>query len=134
MQNILYVIAAFSSDAIPVHLLTREAMANYLRKLNRHGMVVMHVTNRHLELASVVAGIAAENGLLARVSDTRDPSQISNPFKYGGTVVAVARSDKDFGKLTRAAGWNPKASDLAQRIWTDDYSNIVGAVIRKLNE
>ena len=97
-------------------------------------MVVMHVTNRHLELASVVAGIAAANGLLARVSDTPDPNQSIHPYKYGGTVVAAARNDEDFGKLARAPGWKPKVPDPALRVWTDDYSNIVGALIRKLNE
>ena len=50
---------AFSSDAIPVHLMTKEAMAIYLKKLAPGGVVIMHVSNRHLELASVVAGIAA---------------------------------------------------------------------------
>src|SRR5258707_8837945 len=60
----LIVVDAFSSDAIPIHLLTREAMALYLNKLTPRGMVVMHVSNRHLELASLVAGIAATNGHL----------------------------------------------------------------------
>jgi len=68
-----------------------------LRKLSAAWMVVMHVTNRHLELAPVVASVAAENGLLARVSDT-------------------ARSDEDFGKLTRATGWNPKVRSRAMGV------------------
>jgi spermidine synthase len=130
----LVIVDAFSSDAIPVHLLTREAMAGYLRKLGPHGMIVMHVSNRHLELASVVTGIAAANGLLARVSDANDPDEIANPYKYAGTVVAVARSEEDFGELAQAADWERKAPDPAQWVWSDDYSNIVGAVIRKLNE
>jgi hypothetical protein len=92
------------------------------------------VSNRHLELASVVTGIAAANGLLARVSDATDPDEIANPYKYAGTVVAVARSEEDFGELAQAVDWEKKAPDPAQRVWSDDYSNIVGAVIRKLNE
>ena len=52
----LIIVDAFSSDAIPIHLLTREAMAIYLAKLKPHGLIVMHVSNRHLELASVVKG------------------------------------------------------------------------------
>ena len=130
----LIVVDAFSSDAIPIHLLTREAMAIYLRKLSAHGVVVLHVSNRHLELASVVAGIAAANGLSARVSDTADPDEAANPYKFAGTVVAVARSDEDFGALALAPDWQPMTPDPAQWIWTDDYSNIVGAVIRKLKE
>jgi hypothetical protein len=82
----------------------------------------------------VVTGIATANGLLARVSDATDPDEIANPYKYAGTVVAVSRSEEDFGELAQAADWEKKAPDPAQWVWSDDYSNIVGAVIRKLNE
>ena len=130
----LIIVDAFSSDAIPIHLLTREAMAIYLKKLSPHGMVVMHVSNRHLELASVVAGIAAANGLIARVSDSSDLDEAANPYKFVATVVAVARSEEDFGALAQARDWALKAADPSQWVWTDDYCNIVGAVVRKLNE
>jgi spermidine synthase len=130
----LIIVDAFSSDAIPVHLLTREAMATYRSKLAPHGMVVLHVSNRHLELASVVAGIAAANGLLARVSDSTDPDEHANPYKYAGTVVAVAQREEDFGELAQRSDWQRKAADPTQWVWTDDYSHIVGAVIRKLRE
>src|SRR5262249_6418487 len=130
----LVIVEAFSSDAIPVHLLTREALAGYLKKLGPHGMVVIHASNRNLELASVVTALAAANGLPARVRDAAHPDEIANPDKYSGTVVAVARSEEDFGELAQTADWERKAPDPAQWVWSDDYSNIVGAVIRKLNE
>src|SRR5215510_9309452 len=130
----LIVVDAFSSDAIPIHLLTREAMAMYLKKLSPHGMVVMHVSNRHLELASVVAGIAAANGLIARASDSSDLDEAVNPYKFVGTVAAVARSEEDFGLLAQARDWALTTPDPSQWVWTDDYCNIVGAVFRKLNE
>src|SRR5215510_1834132 len=130
----LIVVDAFSSDAIPIHLLTREAMALYLKKLRPDGMVVMHVSNRHLELASVVAGIAAANGLIARVSDSSDLDEAVNPYKFVGTVAAVARSEEDFGLLAQARDWALTTPDPSQWVWTDDYCNIVGAVFRKLNE
>jgi hypothetical protein len=130
----LIIVDAFSSDAIPIHLLTREAMAIYLKKLSPHGMVVMHVSNRHLELASVVAGIAAANGLITRVSDSSDLDEAANPYKFVATVAAVARSEQDFGALAQARDWALKAPDPGQWVWTDDYCNIVGAVFRKLNE
>src|SRR5262249_48013338 len=63
------VIDAFTSDAIPIHLMTREAMAVYLKKLAPNGMVLVHVSNRHMELASVVAGIADANRLVTWVND-----------------------------------------------------------------
>ncbi|MGE0036292.1 MAG: spermidine synthase [Xanthobacteraceae bacterium] len=124
----LIVVDAFSSDAIPIHLLTREAMAIYLKKLAPHGMVVLHVSNRHLELASVVAGIAAANGLITRVHDGSDPGE---PYKYGGTVAAVTRHEDDFGMLASSPEWVPEP-DPKQWVWTDDYSDIVGAVLRQL--
>jgi hypothetical protein len=123
----LIIVDAFSSDAIPIHLLTREAMAIYLEKLSAHGVVVLHVTNRHLELLSVVAGIASANGLITFVSDpetfTRKP--ILSP--YPSVVAAVARSEIDFGPLP-PLDWKLKASNPNRRAWTDDYSNIVGSL------
>jgi hypothetical protein len=128
----LIIVDAFSSDAVPIHLLTREAMAIYLKKLSPHGMVVMHVSNRHLELASVVAGIAAANGLMTLLSNEPDPDEAG--YKFGSTVAAVARNEEDFGPLAQSGHWTPKAADPGQWVWTDDYCNLVGAMIRKLNE
>src|SRR5262245_49104829 len=128
----LIIVDAFSSDAVPIHLLTREAMAIYLKKLSPHGMVVMHVSNRHLELASVVAGIAAANGLMTLLSNEPDPD--GEPYKFGSNVAAVARREEDFGPLTQSPHWTPMAADPGQWVWTDGYCNIVGAMIRKFNE
>jgi hypothetical protein len=130
----LVIVDAFSSDAIPIHLLTREAMAIYRNKVGEHGMVVMHVSNRHLELASVVAGIAAANGLMTRVNDTVDLDETAHPYKFSGTVAAVAKSDEDFGALAQSNDWVLNESDPNQWVWTDDYSNIVGSVMRRLKE
>ena len=130
----LIIVDAFSSDAIPIHLLTREAMALYLKKLTPRGMVVMHVLNRHLELASVVAGIAAANGRVTLVSDEAELDEAANPYKFVGTVAAVARDEQDFGALAHSRDWMLEPPDPNQWVWTDDYCNIVGAVIRKFNE
>jgi hypothetical protein len=94
---------------------TREAMAIYLKKLSPHGMVVLHVSNRHLELASVVAGIAAANGLMTLLSDEADPDEETHPYKFGATVAAVARSEEDFGPLTQSPhGYS--SSGVARRL------------------
>ncbi len=129
--DIIYV-DAFSSDAIPIHLLTREAMAIYLRKLSPHGIAVIHVSNRFLELASVVAGIAAANGAVARVNDGSDVVEKVSEYLFVGTVVAVARNDADFGALAFSNYWPLKTPDLDQWVWTDDYSNVIGAIIRQI--
>jgi hypothetical protein len=126
----LIVMDAFSSDAVPVHLLTREAMALYLKKLAPGGMVISHVMNRHMELASVVAGIAADNGLVTRVMHAAPFG--SEQFIFGSSVAAVARSDKDFGALLGTGEWVEQEPDA--RVWTDDYSNVVGAILRRMRE
>jgi hypothetical protein len=130
----LIIIDAFSSDAIPAHLLTREAMAVYLRKLDAHGMIVLHLSNRHLELASVAAGIAAANGLLTLLNDSADLDEIANPYKFAGTVAASVRQSEDFGLLAQSAEWQAIAPDPMQRVWSDDYSDVFGALLRKLRE
>jgi spermidine synthase len=131
----LIVVDAFSSDAIPIHLLTREAMAAYLSKLAPHGMIVMHISNRHLELASIVAGIASANGLETLINSQQDEEEDSARYLYTSTVTAVARAPEDFGALKVAnSGWEPLAPDPKQWVWTDDYSNVVGAMIRHLRE
>jgi hypothetical protein len=128
------IVDAFSSDAIPIHLITREAMAIYLQKLKPHGIVAIHVSNRHLELASVVAGIAAANGAVTRVNDGGDATENDAEYMFIGTVAVVARSDEDFGPLAQSQFWETQEPDPKQWVWTDDYSNIVGAVLRKLRD
>ena len=128
----LIVVDAFTSDAIPIHLLTREAMAIYLKKLRPNGMVLIHISNRHLELASVVTGIAAANGALTRVSESADIIEDDNEYKFLGTVTAVARKNEDFGPLAKSQYWELQKVDPRQWVWTDDYSNIVGALLRQL--
>ncbi len=130
----LLFIDAFISHAIPVHLLTSEAMGLYLRKIKPHGLVVLHVSNPNLELGSVVAGIASANGAITRLNDGSETEADESEHKYVALVAAVAHGDDDFGPLAKAESWPVLARDPAQRVWTDDYSNIVGALIRKLRD
>jgi hypothetical protein len=113
-----------------VHLLTREAIALYLRKLAPGGLIGAHVMNRHLELPSVVAGVASANGLVARVMSSA--GQDGEQYLFASSVAAVGRSDEDFGPLLKSGDWLLQKPDPDQWVWTDDYSNIVGAVIRHL--
>jgi hypothetical protein len=130
----LIFIDAFIGAAIPVHLLTREAMALYLSKLKPNGIVAMHVSNLNLELASVAAGIAEANGAIARVYDGGDVEEDPNQQHWVPRVAAIARRDADFGALAQSAFWPVRKRDANQRVWTDDYSNIVGAILRNLQE
>ncbi|MPZ38113.1 MAG: class I SAM-dependent methyltransferase [Rhizobiales bacterium] len=130
----LIVVDAFTSDAIPIHLLTKEAMAIYKSKLSPNGIVLIHISNRHLELASVVTGIAAANDMVTRVSESGDVVEDDNDYKFLGTVTISARKDEDFGPLAKSQYWELQRPNPRQRVWTDDYSNIVGAMIRQLRQ
>ena len=126
----LIVVDAYSSDAIPIHLATREAMAIYKQKLAPQGVVVMHVSNRHLELSSVIVGIAHANGLKSWVFSEDSGSDAA--YVFSTTVVTSARDEADIGKLASDDKWTLTEVRPDQRVWTDDYSNILGAVIRRL--
>jgi hypothetical protein len=130
----LIVVDAFTSDAIPIHLLTKEAMAIYKQKLSPNGIVLIHISNRHLELGSVVTGIAEANGLVTRISESGDVTEDDGDYKFLGTVTVSARKDEDFGPLAKSQYWELQRSDPRQRVWTDDYSNIVGALIRQMRQ
>jgi hypothetical protein len=121
---------AFASDTMPVHLMTKEAMALYLRKLKPDGIIALHVSSRYMELVSVVAGIAHANGLVARLNP---PEEVDpEAHQYQSAVVATARKDEDFGTLVSSGNWIPVRPDPRQWVWTDDYSNVIGAIIRHL--
>jgi hypothetical protein len=128
----LIFVDAFIGAAIPIHLLTREAMALYFRKLKPGGIVAMHISNLNLELASVAAGIAEANGAIARVYEGGDVAANPELHHWVPRVAVIARRDEDFGALAKSAFWPVRERDPDQRVWTDDYSNIVGAIMRNL--
>jgi hypothetical protein len=126
------IVDAYSSDAIPIHLATEEAMEIYKDKLAPHGAVVMHVSNRHLELESVVVGIADANELKSWVYS--EDSGRDAEYIFSTTVVVSAREEADVGKLASSDKWTLTEAEDHQRVWTDDYSNIIGAVWRRLRD
>jgi hypothetical protein len=128
----LIIVDAYSSDAIPIHLATEEAMAIYKKKLAPQGAVVMHVSNRHLELASVIVGIADANDLKSWVYS--EDSNRDNEYIFATSVVVCAREEADVGKLASSDVWALTEADENQRVWTDDYSNVLGAVYRRLRD
>jgi hypothetical protein len=128
----LIIVDAYSSDAIPVHLATEEAMAIYEQKLAPHGAVVMHVSNRNLELSSVVVGIADANDLKSWVFS--EDSGRDDEYIFPTSVVVCARDEADVGALASSDQWELDEPDEKQRVWTDDYSNVFGAVWRRLRD
>jgi hypothetical protein len=128
----LIIVDAYSSDAIPIHLATQEAMNIYKDKLTPQGAVLMHVSNRHLELASVVVGIADANDLKSWVYN--EDSGRDDEYIFTTAVVISAREEADVGSLASSEQWVLTEANNNQRVWTDDYSNILGAVWRRLRD
>ena len=90
----------------------------------------MHVSNRHLDLVSVVVGIAEENDLKSWVFN--EDSGRDSEYIFTTEVVISAREEADVGKLASDEKWTLTEATEGQRVWTDDYSNILGAVWRRL--
>jgi SAM-dependent methyltransferase len=111
---------AFSSDSIPVHLLTKEAMDLYFRHLQPNGILAVHISNRYLNLQPVLEGEVHATGKTARVVDTEDDE---TQGVFGATWVLIASSANVFTGETMTSS-EPLDSKKTVRLWTDDYSNL----------
>ena len=129
----LIVVDAYSSDAIPIHLATREAMAVYKSKLKPDGVALLHLSNRNLALDDVAVGIAAANGMKTWIYDDSDEEENDDEYIYTSDVAISANRAEDIGALAASKSWKLTAPEPGQRVWTDDYSNIVGAMAKKLD-
>lgn len=126
----LLILDAFTSDSVPVHLLTKEAFALYRTKLAPHGILLVHISNRNLDLSQVVAASAASDSMTAamhgaRVADNRPP------YRLASEVTVVAQNPQDLAGLHLGPQWRPLAPETGMATWTDDYSDILGALLRR---
>jgi hypothetical protein len=120
----LLVLDAFSSDAIPMHLLTHEAMGVYLSRLAPHGVLAFHVSNRHLALDRAVGRLAVANGLVALEMRDLSKDKTWPRDKTASHWIMMARTFEDLGALAKDPLWLPlRARDGAP--WTDDFSNLL---------
>jgi hypothetical protein len=140
----LLVVDAFSSDAIPVHLITWEALQLYLDRLRPDGIVLFHISNRYLNLQPVLANFVQKGGLAGYVFNDDDEESV--PGKARSTWVAIARKPEDLDRLvneprwekvrpallaaTLSVGnlkvpWKSLTPDPKVGVWTDDYSNLL---------
>jgi hypothetical protein len=128
----LIVLDAFSSDAIPVHLLTCEAFAGYLSRLTARGVIVLHVSNRHMALWRPAAAVGGAEGLVAYGKGQLPPETTDTEWRAPAEVVVFARDVRDLGDLPAQPGWKRLSPD-SRAAWTDDYADILGAILdRKL--
>jgi hypothetical protein len=123
----LLVLDAFSSDSIPVHLMTSEALSLYLSRLAPDGVLMMHISNRHLRLAPIVARLAASQKLVAvQQLELTAPGwpEGKNPSHW----IVMARNPKDLAALSKNKRWSPLVASPSTPLWTDDFSNILSVL------
>ena len=116
------VVDAFSGDAIPIHLLTTEALALYRRHLTPHGILAFHISNLHVDLAPAIGLLAASAGMQARRIFTHSTQQ---PGEFTSSWMLVT-ADPDFfaqPELSAVARLPESRPDL--KVWTDDYSALL---------
>ena len=123
----LIALDAFGSDAIPVHLLTREALQLYLSKLRPGGVMLFNVSNRYVGLAPILAGEAATLSMVSyeRVDTQVTPAQ-ADAGKFPSDWVVIASTTDALGDLPSRPGWQILRADPNAPVWTDDFSNVLG--------
>ncbi|HSW40041.1 MAG TPA: fused MFS/spermidine synthase, partial [Acidobacteriota bacterium] len=122
----LIVLDAFSSDAIPVHLITEEAVDLYFSKLAPGGMMAFHISNRNLDLRPVLAGAAKRLNLKGVFREDRE--QDEQIGKFPSTWAVLARTADDLGPLADNPGWIDVESIADPVFWSDDFSNILSVL------
>ncbi|WP_319586120.1 hypothetical protein [uncultured Desulfobulbus sp.] len=125
----MIILDAFSSDSVPMHLITKQALALYLTKLKDHGVVIFHLSNRYLDLVPVFSNLVEDSGLHGIVGQD---SNVSLEDKIRGKVTScwllVARQSSDFLALANDPRWSPTIYHSNKPVWTDDYSNILSVL------
>jgi hypothetical protein len=126
------VLDAFSSDAIPVHLITREALALYRSKLAPGGVLAFHISNRYIDLAPVLGVLANDAGLVARFrhDGTVTPEQAAEG-KTASTWLIMAARAEDLGTLAVDEGWAEPGVRAGESVWTDDFSDVIRHLVIK---
>jgi spermidine synthase len=125
----ILVVDAFSSDAVPVHLLTREALQLYLQKVDAGGIIAFNITNSYLNLTPLIADLAHDAQLVCLVQHdvTVDAAALSLG-KATSRWAVMAKSMEALGPLARDARWKPASARPTPMAWTDDFSNPLSLV------
>ncbi|MBX3362173.1 MAG: fused MFS/spermidine synthase [Phycisphaeraceae bacterium] len=124
----LIVVDAFSSDAIPVHLITREAIELYMKKLAPGGVLTLHISNRHVNLNPPLVGIAASLGLKVVSCAHQSPKQLATDA-WTSVWVAIGREPGDLEPLLAKGAdrrdWWVFEPNERTPVWTDDHANVL---------
>ena len=130
----ILLIDAFSSDAVPTHLLTEEAVRGYLTHMKPDGVLILHLSNRNLDLNGPAQAVAKAAGGLALIQHYRPaPGMDLGGWPSPEDAVIVARTPAALARFAADPRW--KATDAqGVRPWTDDYTNLFGALWRRLEQ
>lgn len=122
---------AFSSDNIPIHVMTKEAFAIYFAKLKDNGVITMNISNRYLDLRPVLVAIGKELGFTVYFKFHQPESKKDDISElYTASMFAVmAKDEKALAPYVENYDWKPYTKDYNVRPWTDDYANILSVVI-----
>jgi len=118
----LIVMDAFSSDSVPAHLLTTEAISLYFSKLSTEGLLAFHISNRYLDLEPLLSGLSRSAGLASYI---RYDDRPGDDGRFPAMWVVVARSDSSLGAVPNDARWRKLKGEV---IWTDDFSNVLSVL------
>ena len=122
----MIILDAFSSDAIPIHLMTREALALYRAKLKKGGILVFHISNRYLDLKLVLGALARDAGWVSlHQTDSHLSKQEQDEGKAPSSYVIMARDMQDLALLDPGARWRSLSPQTREVLWTDDFSNVL---------
>ena len=125
----LIVLDAFSSDAVPIHLITDEALSLYLSRLEPDGALVFNISNRHVALAGILARLAEHHHLIAiEQLDINNGDAQWPPAKNESHWVVMARTRDDLGELADNGRWISPVQSPSTPLWTDDFSNILSVL------
>ena len=120
------ILDAFSSDAIPVHLMTREALQLYLRNLAPGGSIAFHISNRYLNLEPVLVELARDAKIAGIVgADTSITASQRASYKMDSRWVVLSRKATDHAELAVKPGWHVLPPKSTVGLWTDDFSNVL---------
>jgi SAM-dependent methyltransferase len=127
----ILLIDAFSSDAVPAHLLTVEAVRGYLTHLKPDGVLILHLSNRNLDLKGPAQAVARAAGGAALIQEYNPLPADRDHWASAEDAVIIGRTPAALARFAAEAQWRP-ADPTLTRPWTDDYTNLAGALWRRM--
>ena len=125
----LFILDAFSSDVIPTHLLTREALELYLKKLAKDGLLLVHISNRFMDLAPILDRLAHNLNLIAYIqNDFHVSAEEGRAGKSSSRWVILARDQNALAAYVADPRWQRLNGTLGGELWTDEFTDLLKVI------